>query len=60
MYSLHPKKKCRYVVHIDQFFLSLTRFIKNINNICFSKQVYYKKIFDTLSNFIVILVMYAP
>ena len=33
-----------------QTFLSLTKFIKNINNIYIFKYIYYKNIFDDLSN----------
>ena len=42
--------KCRFDIYIGQIFLSLTKFVENINNIYFSKQVYYKHIFDAISN----------
>jgi hypothetical protein len=42
--------KCQYGIRAGQIFLSLTRFVKNINNICISTQVYYENRFNNLSN----------
>jgi len=42
--------KCRYGIRAGQTFLSLTRFIENSSNICISKEIYYEKIFNDLSN----------
>jgi hypothetical protein len=39
-----------YGVCIGQTLSNLTRFIKNISNICFSKEIYYKNMIDDLSN----------
>ena len=41
---------CRYGIRVDQTFLNLTKFIKNITIFFISKQIYYKNRFNDLSN----------